>query len=79
MTFWMTVAATYAGIVAVGLGLGSLLASRFPRRGGNGGQQTPEPAPYGGPSLALGDVPPLGSDFDRELLPGAFAEVAPTR
>jgi hypothetical protein len=71
MTFWMSVATTYAVIIAVGLALGSLLAGRFPRRGG-GGPEVPVPAPYGGPSLALADVPPLGSEFDRHFLPDAF-------
>lgn len=72
MTFWMSVATTYAVIVVVGLVLGTLLGRRFPRRHGGGGTGTPVPTPYGGPSLALDGVPPLGSDFDRELLPGAF-------
>jgi hypothetical protein len=79
MTFWMSVATIYAVVVAVGLALGSLLASRFPRRDGGGGTDQPRPAPYDGPSFGIDDVPPLGSEFDRQLLPGAFAEVAPTR
>lgn len=77
MTFWMSVATTYAVIIAVGLALGSLLAGRFPRRGGGGGSDAPVPAPYGGPSFALENVPALGSEFDRQFLPDAFpAELA---
>ncbi|MDQ1685251.1 MAG: hypothetical protein QOC82_1988 [Frankiaceae bacterium] len=80
MTFWLGVATTYAVIITVGLGLGSLLASRFPRRNGGGGSDAPTPAPYDGPSLALADVPPLGSEFDRQFLPAAFADLdAPVR
>lgn len=75
MTLWMGVATTYAVIVVVGLVLGSVLARRFPRRNGGGGAGAPLPNPYGGPSFALDEVPPLGSEFDRELLPGVF-EVA---
>jgi len=72
MTLWMSVATTYAVIIAVGLALGSLLAGRFPRRNGGGGPDAPAPAPYDGPSFALEDVPPLGSEFDRQFLPDAF-------
>ena len=71
MTFWMSVAATYAMIVVVGLVLGSVLGQRFGRRGG-GGPDAPVPAPDAGPSFGLDAVPPLGSEFDRALLPGAF-------
>lgn len=78
MTFWMSVAATYAMIVVVGLVLGSVLGQRFGRRNGGGGPDAPAPAPDAGPSFALDAVPPLGSDFDRAFLPGAFdpADVA---
>ena len=72
MTFWMSVAATYAMIVVIGLVLGSVLGQRFGRRNGGGGPDAPVPAPHGGPSFALEAVPPLGSEFDRALLPGAF-------
>ncbi|MBV9368239.1 MAG: hypothetical protein JO074_00285 [Frankiales bacterium] len=68
----MSVATTYAVIIAVGLALGSLLAGRFPRRNGGGGTDAPAPTPYDGPSFALEDVPPLGSEFDRQFLPDAF-------
>jgi hypothetical protein len=86
MTFWMGVATAYAVIITVGVALGSLLAGRFPNRGGGRGFDSPPPTPYGGPSFAAdlpGDlpfgVPPLGSDFDRELLPAAFVDVTPAR
>jgi len=72
MTLWMSVATTYAVIIAVGLALGSLLAGRFPRRNGGGGTDAPAPAPYDGPSFALEELPPLGSEFDRQFLPDAF-------
>ena len=72
MALWMGVATTYAVIVVVGLVLGSLLGRRFPRRHGGGGTDAPVPTPYGGPSLALAEIPPLGSEFDRVLLPAAF-------
>lgn len=72
MTLWMSVAATYVVIIAVGLALGSLLASRFPRRNGGGGTDVVPPPPYDGPSYGLDDVPPLGSEFDRQFLPEAF-------
>jgi len=71
MSLWVSVATAYIVIIAVGLALGSLLAGRFPRRNG-GGSDAPAPAPYGGPSFGLEDVPPLGSEFDRHFLPGAF-------
>ena len=75
MTFWVGVAVAYVVIVAVGLSLGSFFGERF--RGDNGGGQTDPsgaPAPVG-PTHAL-EVPPLGSAFDRALLPGVF-EPAP--
>jgi hypothetical protein len=84
MTFWLTVATAYVVIIAVGLALGSLLASRFPRRNGGGGSDAPVPAPYDGPHFGLAeygleDLPPLGSEFDRQFLPGAFADLTPAR
>jgi len=75
MSLWVTVATAYVVIIAVGLALGSLLAGRFPRRNGGGGSDAPAPTPYGGPSHALEDLPPLGSEFDRHFLPEAFPSV----
>lgn len=78
MTLWISVATSYVVIIAVGLALGSLLASRFPRRNGGGGPDTVPPSPYGGPSFGLEELPPLGSEFDRQFLPEAFpAELIP--
>lgn len=74
MTFWVGVAVAYVVIVALGLSLGGFLAERF-RRDNGGGQIHPDGAPTpGGPRHAL-DVPPLGSAFDRALLPGVFEPV----
>lgn len=71
MTFWVGVAVAYVLIVNAGLFLGRLLANRYPRRDGGGGTPpAPMPQPYG-PSHAT-DCPPLGSAFDRALLPGVF-------
>jgi len=72
MTLWMGVATTYIVIIGIGLALGSLLASRFPRRNGGGGTDTAPPSPYDGPRFGLEDLPPLGSEFDRQFLPEAF-------
>ena len=78
MTFWTGVVTAYAAIIAVGLAAGCWLAARFPGRGsGGGGYDQPVLPPGDGPSLAA-DVPPLGSAFDRELLPGAFDEAPVT-
>lgn len=71
MTFWVGVAVAYVVIISLGLSLGRYLADRFPRRDdGRGPDLEPAPTP-GGPSFAL-DWEPLGSAFDRALLPGAF-------
>ncbi|HET6908085.1 MAG TPA: hypothetical protein VFH54_02010 [Mycobacteriales bacterium] len=72
MTFWTGVAMTYCVIIAIGLSLGCFLATRY-RRDGGGGQEPPAPAPAPtGPSHALEACPPLGTPFDRALLPGVF-------
>lgn len=72
MTFWVGVAVVYAIVLSLGLALGRYLAERFPRRDQGGGHQDPQPAPVpSGPSHAI-EVPPLGSAFDRALLPGVF-------
>lgn len=76
MAFWTGVATVYAVIVAIGIAAGCWLAARFPRRDGRGGRGYDQPAaprPGDGPSLAA-EVPPLGSAFDRLLLPGVFDE-----
>ena len=74
MTFWVGVAVAYVVIVALGLALGGYLGERF-RRDNGGGQFDPGSAPTpNGPRHAL-EVPPLGSAFDRALLPGVFEPV----
>lgn len=73
MTFWLNVGLAYVLLLGVGMAVGAFWGSRRRRGGGGGG--TPEPAaprPFG-PSLAL-DCPPLGSAFDRALLPAAFSD-----
>jgi len=72
VTFWVGVAVVYAIVLSLGLTVGRYLAARFPGHDQGGGSQDPQPAPNPrGPSHAL-DVPPLGSAFDRALLPGVF-------
>jgi hypothetical protein len=76
MTFWTGVAVGYVVVVAVGLTVGRLLAEGL-RRGGDGRHRGPDPAPAPapvGPSHALDDCPPLGSAFDRALLPGVLMD-----
>jgi hypothetical protein len=72
----MGVAVAYIALAAVGLSLGHYLGERFRRNDNGGGQFDPRPLPTPpGPTFAM-DVPPLGSAFDRALLPGAFDEPA---
>ena len=71
MTFWLQVGLGYLMLLGVGTAIGALLGTRWWGRGrGRGGTAPVEPCPFG-PSLAL-DCPPLGSAFDRALLPGVF-------
>jgi hypothetical protein len=77
VTFWVGVAVAYLVIMSVGLSIGRCLAERFPRRDdGRGPERDPVPTPTG-PSFAA-EWEPLGSAFDRALLPGAFDEVEVT-
>ena len=73
MSFWTTVGAAYVVVLGVGLVIGRYLAARF-RRGGRGrpvvAPVSPLPPP---PSFGL-EWPPLGSEFDRALLPAAFPD-----
>jgi len=74
VTFWVGVVVVYAIVLSLGLSLGRYIAERFPRGDQGGSHDGPLPAPTPtGPSHAL-DVPPLGSAFDRALLPGVFDE-----
>ena len=72
MTFWLNVGLAYLLLLGVGMAAGAFWGSR--RRGGGGGgtSEPVTPQPFG-PRLAV-DCPPLGSAFDRALLPGVFAE-----
>jgi hypothetical protein len=70
--YWLGVVALYLSLLGVGLFLGHWLSSRFQGRGGNGGQHRLVPPKPAGPSHAR-EWLPLGSDFDRTFLPGAFA------
>ena len=72
MTFWTGVAVGYVVTVAIGLAVGRLIAERF-GRGDDGRHREPAPAPVG-PSHALDDCPPLGTAFDRALLPGVLMD-----
>jgi hypothetical protein len=72
MRFWALVGVGYAVLLAVGFALGRLLAARFGGAEPDGGVRGPDPAPVDDPTFGL-DWPPLGSAFDRMLLPGAFA------
>jgi hypothetical protein len=75
VTFWVGVAVAYVVIVALGLSFGRYLGDRF-RHGNGGGQADPGAAPTpSGPTHALA-FSPLGSAFDRALLPGVFDEPA---
>lgn len=78
MTFWLEVGLGYLLLLGVGLGIGTVIGGR-PRGGGRDERQpgplSPEPI---GPTLAL-DCPPLGSAYDRMLLPDAFDELPTVR
>ncbi|HEU5034743.1 MAG TPA: hypothetical protein VFT62_08325 [Mycobacteriales bacterium] len=72
MTFWALVGVGYAVLLMVGFVLGRLLAARFGGAEPDGGVVAPAPTPADDPTFGL-DWPPLGSAFDRMLLPAAFA------
>jgi hypothetical protein len=70
VTFWLNVGLAYLLLLGVGMAIGVYFGSRRRRGGGGGAVEPLAPEPLG-PSLAL-DCPPLGSAFDRALLPNAF-------
>jgi hypothetical protein len=70
MMFWLGVTGAYLTLMGVGLLLGHWLAARGHGGRGHGGVSAVPPAPVG-PTHAA-DWQPLGSDFDRALLPAAF-------
>ena len=70
MTFWLNVGLAYLVLLGVGLAIGAYFGSRRRRGDGGDGVEPIAPEPFG-PTLSL-DCPPLGSAFDRALLPAAF-------
>jgi hypothetical protein len=71
VTFWLNVGLGYLLLLAVGTAVGAFLGRRDRRGGGGGGGVEPTvPDPVG--PMHAAEWPPLGSDFDRALLPGAF-------
>jgi hypothetical protein len=70
MMFWLGVTGAYLTLVGVGLLLGHWLAARGGRGRGHGGASIVPPAPVGPRHAA--EWQPLGSEFDRAFLPGAF-------
>lgn len=75
MTFWLGVAVAYLVIISAGLALGRYLGEQH-GRGRGGGTEPVQPPVAPKPTHGMTfDVPPLGSAFDRALLPGAFADL----
>ena len=72
MTFWLNVALGYVLLLGLGTAIGALLGSRRRGDGGGSGKDPAVPGPTD-PTHAL-ECPPLGSAFDRALLPAAFAD-----
>jgi len=72
MSLWLLVGVGYGMLLGLGLLLGRYLSARFPR-GGVGPAADPSPKGSTGPSHAA-EWLPLGSAFDRALLPAAFAD-----
>jgi disulfide bond formation protein DsbB len=72
MTFWLLVGIGYVLLMGLGLWLGHYLSGRFPRRGFGQGEG-PMPLAPTGPTHAV-EWLPLGTAFDRALLPAAFAD-----
>jgi hypothetical protein len=71
MAFWTAVSIVYVALLGIGLAIGRHFARRRSPGGGLGrGADLPTPSPT--PSFGLA-CPPLGSEFDRALLPGAFS------
>jgi hypothetical protein len=70
---FLIVCVAYAGLAVSGFFLGRFLASRFRNDGPPGGGIEPMPGPDAAPTFGV-EWQPLGSAFDRELLPGAFSD-----
>jgi hypothetical protein len=75
MTLWLEIGAAYLLLLAAGVALGRYLATRFDGRGGGGQHREPAPDRPDAPSFGA-EWPPLGTAFDRALLPGAFDDDA---
>jgi hypothetical protein len=67
------VSVAYVGLGVGGFLLGRLIASRFRNDGPPSGGVEPEGGPDAPPTFGA-EWLPLGSDFDRQLLPGAFTD-----
>ena len=72
MTFWLNVGLCYLVLLGVGVAIGAWFGSRGRHDGGRGQSVLLPPDPVG-PTLAM-DCPPLGSAFDRALIPAAFTD-----
>ena len=71
MSLWLLVGVGYGILLGLGLLLGRYLSARFPR-GGAGPAADPSNGSTG-PSHAA-EWLPLGSAFDRALMPAAFVD-----
>ena len=69
MTFWLCIALAYVSLLCLGVLLGHVLAGKFRRDGGGTRRLEPEPSPPPAPTFGVA-WEPLGSRFDRTLLPG---------
>ena len=74
VSFWLNVGLCYLMLLGLGLAAGAYFGSRG-RRDGRGYGDGPAPSPVLplGPTYGI-EWLPLGSPFDRALLPAAFAD-----
>lgn len=74
MSFWLNVGVAYLTLLGLGLAAGAYFGSRGRRDGRGHGGSDPAPVEPVGPMHGV-EWLPLGSDFDRSLLPGvAFTD-----
>jgi len=76
MTFWSMVGAGYVALIVAGFVLGRFLASRRSDGWGRGVTAAEPPDPTG-PAHTV-EWLPLGTAFDRALLPAAFEDAPVT-